>query len=233
MTMQRPGMAAALRDLALAIRWVKTIAAFKQKSAIPDDDPAAAGYMPLPHKKQRGRPPSQSTLKMQAFKASRPPYAKRLDPGQSELLKALRSYWQVLRENQGLQSKTVSDAFALEVIAIDEEQFEALISGRSLSRKRQAHRVEIIKKLEAVKKRISESASVAGATPRHETGKDRLNQVAPDLLGKLADGSLRYKVADRRLQNLKEELKIDAVPTERTLRRWVQEEKSDKHAQKK
>ena len=73
----RASKAVAMRGLALTLRSVRTIKAFKQKSAIPDDDPSSDGYVPLPYKKQRGRPPSQETLQRRALittLANRPKY---------------------------------------------------------------------------------------------------------------------------------------------------------------
>ena len=56
-----------MQGLALTLRSVKTIKAFKQKSAIPDDDSTSEGYLPLAQKPQRGRPPSQETLQRRAL----------------------------------------------------------------------------------------------------------------------------------------------------------------------
>ena len=73
----RASKAVAMRGLALTLRSVRTIKAFKQKSALPDDDPSSDGYVPLPYKIQRGRPPSQKTLQRRVLittLANRPKY---------------------------------------------------------------------------------------------------------------------------------------------------------------
>lgn len=58
---------ATIGQLLRALKWVKTVAAFKQITDIPDDDPAGPGHVPLTQKKQRGRPASQATLQRRAL----------------------------------------------------------------------------------------------------------------------------------------------------------------------
>lgn len=220
-------LALMLRVLAFALGWARSINAFKQESEIPDDDPTADGYLPLQHKKQRGRPPSQSTLHMQAMKGSRPAYAGPKTPRHSDLLKALQHYWQVLRANQGLQSKTVSDEFALRVIAMDEERLEALISGSLLSAERLALHSEILKKLEAMKIAVSGNARRSGQKVSAKTQQSLIEKDAPEILCRLIAGQISYKVAQRLLGE-----KRLPIPAERSLRRMVRSKTGQEPAPK-
>jgi hypothetical protein len=212
----------AIGYLLLALRTAKTIKAFKQPSTCINDDPSSAEYEPLPHKKQRGRPPSQSTLRIQALMASRPVYAKPQDPGQSELLNALKNYWEVLRENQGLHSKTISDAFALEVIAMDEEQFEAKISGHSLSVERQAVHAKILEELEDKRIAVIGNARRSGQKVSAKTQRSQIETEAPGLLEELAAKGITPETVQTRLRKLPVKVPI---PTVRSLRRIAQQKR--------
>lgn len=223
-TLAIQNLASTIRVLALVVGWVRLINAFKQKSAIPDDASPSEGYLPLPHKKQRGRPPSQATLQKREFNAKRPTWAwtgasKKALPIQTDLLKALQNYWQLLREDYGLDHITMPDALALKVISLDEQRIDALHAGTPPSPQYLRDKAEVDAELEITRKRIWEGASDGGTKPRRPDGFGVFNKKFPGLLDQLKNRGIVYKAAIRKI----EQAGISSVPSDRTLRRWMQQ----------
>jgi hypothetical protein len=217
-------LASTIRVLALVVGWVRLINAFEQRSAIPDDHPESEKYLPLPHKKQRGRPPSQATLQKREFNAKRPTWAstgasKKALPIQTDLLRALQHYWQLLRQDYGLDHITMPDALVLKVIALDEQRIDALHAGTPPSPQYLRDKAEVDAELEIIRKRIREGASAGGTKPRSPDGFGAFNKKVPGLLNQLKNREIVYKKAIRKI----EQAGVSSVPSDRTLRRWMQQ----------
>jgi hypothetical protein len=220
----------AIGYLLLALRTVKTIKAFKQPSTCINDDPSSSGYVPLPHKKQRGRPPLQSTLRMQALMASKPDYAKSspyFHLGLSE--KSLDESFQLIRKSYGLHHKAYPNNLVIYALAVDEGPDPECEAKNPNARTYADLQKRTAADLMEVKANISNASKKKGQKVHAKTQRSQIEKEAPEILQALATKRITPEAAQTRLRNLPV---VIPIPTVRSLRRMAQQKRGQEPAPK-
>lgn len=234
-TLAIQNLASTIRVLALALGWLRLITAFQQKSAIPADDPSSAGHVPLPYRRQRGRPPSIAAFLLRAHAAylesTRPAYAKERLHKPSNLMTALlnEGAFAAVRKSYGLHHKSFPDSLALDMLSLDDASDECFEAGVQVSPVYLELQAKVLSEWMARNTAISKNAKDSGQKVREVTQRTQIEAVAPHLLLDLVEKRITPETMQTRLRKLQVSFPIPSV---RSLRRMAQQKRGQEPTRK-